>query len=115
MTLVSRVRLERVDHRLEAALPPGLAERYGLRPGDEMLALDVDDGIWLAPRGSPFYEAYRAYEEMSRRYCDVIEQLVRQPVTPRRPSPVGNHGRSWASALPTARRDGGPRGPSGER
>jgi hypothetical protein len=74
--MVKRGKVWRFGRRLGVALPDDVVDRHGLRSGDDVLVLEADGGIFLAPHGSPFDEAFRSYEAWGRAYHDAIENLT---------------------------------------
>jgi AbrB family looped-hinge helix DNA binding protein len=82
----------KVTSKLQVTVPKAIADRYGIRPGDEIEWLPAGDGIRVVPRRRA-RRAVRATEDVERsrrlRLFDqaTARQQAREQPAPRQPVP----------------------------
>ena len=59
-----------------ATLPKETADRYNIKPGDELFVVETDRGPLLTPYDPNFDIAMAAYEQFSRKYRNALKKLA---------------------------------------
>ncbi len=74
--MIRKVTMRRVGGSIVTTLPKETAERYHIRPGDEMFVIETDRGPLLSPYDPEFDEALAAYGRFTRRYRNALKKLA---------------------------------------
>lgn len=75
--MVKRIRLRQVGGSVGATLPKDMADRLHVRPGDEVFAIETEDGILLTPYDPTFERAMAAYERAAAKYRNALRELAK--------------------------------------
>ena len=62
---------------LTATLPKEMADRYQIKAGDRLLAVETDDGILITPFEPEFARAMKVYERGARKYRNALRALAK--------------------------------------
>lgn len=74
--MLKKVTIRKAGGSVVATLPKETADRYHLKPGDELFVIDTDRGPLLTPYDPHFDQAMEAYERFSRRYRNALKKLA---------------------------------------
>ena len=86
--------MSKITSKLQVTLPKTLADRFHMRPGDEIDWQDAGDGIRVTPRSS---RPARFSPEMRLQLFDEATRRQRRRQSRRRPQPVTKaRGRGWS-------------------
>lgn len=75
--MVRKVRLRQVGGSIGATLPRDMAERLHVQAGDEVFAIETDQGILLTPYDPTFERAMAAYERSAAKYRNALRELAK--------------------------------------
>lgn len=62
---------------LTATLPKEMADRYQIKAGDRLLAVETENGILITPFEPEFARAMRVYERGARKYRNALRALAK--------------------------------------
>jgi antitoxin MazE len=62
---------------LTATLPKEMADRYQIKAGDRLLAVETEDGILITPFEPEFARAMAIYERGARKYRNALRALAK--------------------------------------
>ena len=62
---------------LTATLPKEMADRYQIKAGDRLLAVETADGILITPFEPQFARAMKIYERGARKYRNALRALAK--------------------------------------
>ena len=62
---------------LTATLPKEMADRYQIKAGDRLLAVETEDGILITPFEPEFARAMKIYERGARKYRNALRALAK--------------------------------------
>lgn len=68
--------MRRVGGSIGTTLPKDMLDRLRINPGDEMFAIETEDGILLTPYDPTFERAMRHYTRFSRKYRNALRELA---------------------------------------
>lgn len=71
------VKLRRVGGSVGATLPKDMADRLHLAPGDEVLAVETEDGILLTPYDPDVEEALAIATKTAKEYRNALRELAK--------------------------------------
>lgn len=74
--MIKKVTMRRVGGSIGTTLPKDMLERLRIHPGDEMFAVETDEGILLTPFDPTFDKAMKLYARFSRRYRNALRELA---------------------------------------
>lgn len=74
--MVRKITLRRMGGSVGTTLPKEMVERLKVRPGDELFAIETDEGILLTPYDPAFEKAMRLYDRFARRYRNALRELA---------------------------------------
>jgi putative addiction module antidote len=57
-------------------LPREMVERLKVQPGDELFAVETEDGILLTPYDPDFERSMKLYERFGRKYRNALRELA---------------------------------------
>lgn len=69
--------LRQVGGSIGATLPKDMADRYHLRPGDLVLAVETEDGILLTPYDPITERALALAARAARKYRNALRELAK--------------------------------------
>jgi antitoxin MazE len=69
--------LRQVGGSIGATLPKDMADRYHLRPGDRVLAVETEDGILLTPYDPNTERALALAARAARKYRNALRELAK--------------------------------------
>jgi antitoxin MazE len=75
--VVRKLELRRVGGSTGVTLPKDMAERLHLQPGDEVFAVETEQGILLSPYDPAFEDAMAAYERTAAKYRNGLRELAK--------------------------------------
>jgi antitoxin MazE len=75
--MVRRITLRQVGGSIGATLPKDMADRLHVKPGDEIFAVETDNGILLTPYDPTFARAMAAYERTASKYRNALRELAK--------------------------------------
>jgi antitoxin component of MazEF toxin-antitoxin module len=75
MEVLSTATVRRVGRTVGIVLPSPVTERLSLTPGDTLLVLEVDDGLFVTPPDAIFEQAFRDYQESGRAFHEALTNL----------------------------------------
>jgi len=75
--MVRKITLRQVGGSIGATLPKDMADRLHVRPGDEVFAIETEQGILLTPYDPAFENAMAAYERTAAKYRNALRELAK--------------------------------------
>lgn len=75
--MVRKVKVRRMGGSLGATLPKDMMERLKMEAGDELFAIETDDGILLTPFDPHFEAAMAVYERGAGKYRNALRELAK--------------------------------------
>jgi antitoxin MazE len=75
-TMVKKIRLRQVGGSVGATLPKEMADRLHVGPGDEVFAVETEQGILLTPYDPTFERALAAYKRTAAKYRNALRELA---------------------------------------
>jgi putative addiction module antidote len=73
--MVKKVTLRQMGGSVGATIPKEIAERLHLAPGDEVFAVETEDGVLITPFDPAFDQAMAAYARTARKYRNALREL----------------------------------------
>jgi antitoxin MazE len=73
--MVRKITLRRVGGSIGATLPKDMADRLHVKPGDEVFAIETEQGILLTPYDPTFERAMAAYQRTAGKYRNALREL----------------------------------------
>jgi antitoxin MazE len=74
---MQKTSVRRVGNSLGITLPRTIVENYHLAAGDELHLIETDDGIILTPFDPEFAGWAEAYEQVNRKYRNMLHRLAK--------------------------------------
>lgn len=75
--MVKKVTMRKIGGSIGTTLPKDMLDRLHIQPGDEMFAVETEEGIMLTPFDPNFDKAMKVYERFSRKYRNALRELAR--------------------------------------
>lgn len=75
--MVRNVKIRRMGGSIGATLPKDLADRFHLQEGDELIAIEMADGILLTPFDPDVSEALEIGADIQARYRNALRELAK--------------------------------------
>jgi antitoxin MazE len=75
--MVRKITLRQVGGSIGATLPKDMADRLHVKPGDEIFAVETENGILLTPYDPTFAKAMAAYERTAAKYRNALRELAK--------------------------------------
>lgn len=76
MTVVREITLRKMGGSVGATLPKDLADRFALKVGTTVMAVETEHGILLTPYDAEFARTIQAYEEGAAKYRNALRELA---------------------------------------
>ena len=73
--MIRKVSLRRMGGSIGATIPKDIAERLHMEAGDEVFAIETEEGVLLTPFDPTFEKAMEAYERTASRYRNALREL----------------------------------------
>lgn len=73
--MVRKVTLRQVGGSIGATLPKDMADRLHIKAGDDVFAVETEQGILLTPYDPTFDEAMAAYRRTASKYRNALREL----------------------------------------
>lgn len=73
--MTKKVTLRQMGGSVGATIPKEMAERLHLEPGDEVFAVETEQGILFTPYDPVFDKAMAAYARTARKYRNALREL----------------------------------------
>lgn len=73
--MLKRIRLRPAGGSVSVRRPKEMTDRLSFRAGDEVLAVETDNGILLTAHDAATLEAYRRGSQIAKRFRHVLRQL----------------------------------------
>ena len=74
--MIKKITLRKIGGSIGTTLPKDMMDRLHVVPGDEMFAVETDDGVLLTPFDPTFEKAMAVYRRFSRRYRNALRELA---------------------------------------
>jgi putative addiction module antidote len=74
--MIKKVTLRRIGGSLGTTLPKDMVDRFHACAGDQMFAIETEDGILLTPYDPTFDKAMKLYARFSRKYRNALRELA---------------------------------------
>jgi putative addiction module antidote len=74
--MATKLTLRKVGGSLATTIPKELAERFALKEGDQLFAIETKDGVLLTPYDPDFEEAMEAFGIGRRKYRNALRKLA---------------------------------------
>jgi len=74
--VTKKITLRKTGGSITATLPREMADRLNLRPGDEVFAVETDEGILLTPYDPDFEDAMVVFQEVRKQYRNTLRKLA---------------------------------------
>jgi antitoxin MazE len=74
--MATRLTLRKVGGSLATTIPKELADRFSLKEGDQLFAVETGDGLLLTPYDPDFADAMEAFEAGRRKYRNTLRKLA---------------------------------------
>ena len=75
--MIKKITLRKVGGSIGTTLPKDMMDRLHVAPGDEMFAVETDEGVLLTPFDPTFDKAMDVYRRFSRKYRNALRELAR--------------------------------------
>lgn len=75
--MVKKVTMRKIGGSIGTTLPKDMLDRLHIQPGDELFAIETEEGIMLTPFDPNFDKAMKVYERFSRKYRNALRELAR--------------------------------------
>lgn len=75
--MAREVKIRRVGGSLSATLPKDLVDRFHLREGERLYAIETSEGILLTPYDPDFQQAMETYRRGAGKYRDALRELAK--------------------------------------
>ena len=75
--MIREVKLRQVGGSVGATLPKDMADRLHVKAGDEVFAVETENGILLTPFDPTFERAMSAYEHTAAKYRNALRELAK--------------------------------------
>lgn len=75
--MVRKITLRQVGGSIGATLPKDMADRLHINAGDEVFAIETEQGILLTPYDPTFGAAMLAYERTAAKYRNALRELAK--------------------------------------
>jgi antitoxin MazE len=75
--MVRKITLRQVGGSIGATLPKDMADRLHVKPGDEIFAIETEQGILLTLYDPSFEQAMAAYERTASKYRNALRELAK--------------------------------------
>lgn len=75
--MVKKITLRQSGGSIAATLPKDMADRLHVSAGDEVFAVETDQGILLTPFDPTFEKAMTAYERTASKYRNALRELAK--------------------------------------
>ncbi len=75
--MAREVKIRRVGGSLSATLPKDLVDRFHLREGERLYAIETSEGILLTPYDPDFQQAMEIYRRGAGKYRDALRELAK--------------------------------------
>ena len=75
--MVKSLKMRQTGGSVSATIPKEMAERYQLEAGDEVFAIETEEGILLSPYDPTFAKAMKVYERGAREYRNALRTLAK--------------------------------------
>ena len=75
--MVKKIMARRVGGSVGTTLPKDMAERLHIEPGDQLLAVETQEGILLTPYDPITQEALTLAKDAARRYRNALRELAK--------------------------------------
>jgi len=76
-SMVKPIKLRRMGGSIGATIPKDMAERFRLQEGDEVFAIETDQGILFSPFDPEVLEALGHAADAARRYRNALRELAK--------------------------------------
>jgi len=73
--VVRKVTLRQVGGSIGATLPKDMADRLHIKAGDDVFAVETEQGILITPYDPTFDEAMAAYRRTASKYRNALREL----------------------------------------
>ena len=73
--MVRKVTLRQVGGSIGATLPKDMADRLHIKAGDDVFAVETEQGILITPYDPTFDEAMAAYRRTASKYRNALREL----------------------------------------
>lgn len=74
---MNQIKLRQAGGSISATLPKAMAERFRLKAGDPVFAIETEDGILLTPYDPEFERAMKIYDRGARKYRNALRELAK--------------------------------------
>jgi putative addiction module antidote len=75
--MVKKITARQVGGSIGTTLPKDMAERFRIMPGDQLLAIETNDGILLTPYDPITQEALALSSKAARKYRNALRELAK--------------------------------------
>jgi putative addiction module antidote len=75
--MVKTVTVRQTGTSVSATIPREMADRFHIRVGDRLFAVELPDGVLLTPYDKTVEAALEAYERIARKHRDALRELSR--------------------------------------
>jgi len=75
--MVKPVKLRKMGGSIGVTIPRGMAERFDLSEGDEVFAIETDQGILFSPFDPSVLQALGHAVEAAKRYRNALRELAK--------------------------------------
>lgn len=75
--MVKKITLRQAGGSIGATLPKDMADRLHVKAGDEVFAVETENGILLTPFDPTFERAMSAYERTAAKYRNALRELAK--------------------------------------
>ena len=74
--MIQQTTLRRAGDSVAVTLPKDIVDRLNVGPGDQMLVVERDGGIFLMPYAPEFVAAMQAFEDVRGQYRNTLRELA---------------------------------------
>ena len=74
--MIKKITMRKIGGSIGATLPKDMMDRLNIAPGDEMFAVETEEGVFLTPFDPTFETAMELYRRFSRKYRNALRELA---------------------------------------
>jgi putative addiction module antidote len=75
--MVKKVIVRQTGTSVSATIPSEMADRFNIKKGDTLFAIETADGVLFTPYDPTFDEAMKAYERLAKKYQVALRELAK--------------------------------------
>jgi putative addiction module antidote len=77
-SMVKKVIVRQTGTSVSATIPSEMAERFNIKKGDTLFAIETENGVLLTPFDPELEEEMRIYRRVAKKYQVALRELARR-------------------------------------